>query len=77
MIEEEIADSDGKKYKVKTKVFKDADGNEIIEEERIDESGNKVLIRRKKDKDGKEVIEEIRVDKDGNKTGKKFNKFKT
>lgn len=53
-------------------MYKDADGNEIIEEERIDEHGNKIVIRRKKDKDGKEIIEEIRVDKDGKKTGKLF-----
>lgn len=43
-------------------------GREVTEEVRIDEHGNKVIVKKYKDKDGKEIIEETRIGADGTKT---------
>ena len=60
-------------------MYKDKDGNEIIEEEIIDEKGNKTTVKRKvyKDEDGNEVVLEERIDAKGNKiiTTKRKNEY--
>jgi len=66
--EQEIIGANGKKQKIKTKVHIDKDGNEIIEEETIDENGNKVIKKRIKRPDGTESVEEITITSDGKKT---------
>ncbi|KAL4479494.1 hypothetical protein ABPG72_011816 [Tetrahymena utriculariae] len=67
--EEYIDPKTGKKITVQKKVFRDKDGNEVIEEITTDANGNKITKRTKvlRDKDGNEIIEEEIIDQFGNK----------
>lgn len=57
MTVEEIIDAKGNKTTVKRKVIKDANGNDIVVEERIDADGNKVITTKRIDEFGREIIE--------------------
>lgn len=42
---------------VKRKIVKDANGNDIVIEERIDANGNKIVTTIRKDELGQEIVE--------------------
>ncbi|CAK93569.1 unnamed protein product (macronuclear) [Paramecium tetraurelia] len=65
-IEEEIVDVNGNITVVKKKVYRDAKGNVVTEEERIDaKTGQKVVIKTVKDSFGRETVQKQIQNKDG------------